>query len=222
MTLDRTETGGGLKHASVGYPGYLLDDWRDGKLNNRDNFAERRYYSPPSDSSSKVFGRPEWLVLSGSPSITERLVIVDDDAFYGDFPTSIDQTVTWEFSVDLSESGDEGVDDFYAGLYAGGNTRPDNKALSDSYSIRIRGDGGVSILKESSDGSQSSFLNSSWSGAMATFTVTRTSSGEWELFVDGSSQGTNVDTEFSAPNYIFISAREDADVTAKVDWMKVY
>ena len=202
---------------------YLQDDWGDNRLTDREDSGTTTY-----NGVEGVY-RPEWGLanaFSNLPTVSnERLQLTDDDeGIVTEINLNLDETVTWQFTgIDVSNSGTSGGDTAHFGLWAEQQDSQTSGRLNESYSVSVRNGDTVRLEKMDADGNFDDFIiGSSISGSDNSVTVSRTPSGEWELFVDGSSDGTATDTEFLDPVFAYFSGREgDRDIDITLDEVKV-
>jgi len=90
--------------------GFLLDDWSDNKLTNRDDFATTPLNPSTLEPSSSNFQnptRPEWTTHQGSPSASNNQLELPDGQANTEAilstPTNINEG-TWEFDVQFTGS----------------------------------------------------------------------------------------------------------------------
>jgi len=196
------------KIGTGGRRGYMGDDWNDNKLTSRDNAAT---VATALDKIFQTF-RPEWTVISGT--ITTANSRVEGDAS-GSNKVQTSSSITegtWEVDIIVLATGS------YQNIYF---------IYQDSSNHWIAGNstpGGTRawhVRKVASD-SETDIIQSNWTEATGTYAlkVTRDSSGNFELFVDGTSKGTATDTWLPTQNYIVLELGDDN--ASAMDNLKVY
>ena len=196
------------KIGTGGRRGYIGDDWEDNKLSSRDKAAT------VATSFDKIFQtfRPEWTVKAGTITVASGRV-EGDAAGINEVQTSSSITEgTWEVDIIILATGSHQLiciiyqDD--NNFYEAGNTTP----------------GGTRswCLRKYEGGTITDLIQSSWTEATGTYRlkVTRDSSGNFEMFVDGASMGTATDTFLPTANYIVL--RVDDDNSSAMDNLEVY
>jgi len=184
---------------------YLNDDWDDNQLtSNREGSGTTTY------NGVTGYYRPDWNIRSGEtqPSVSNGMVqIRGGDSIYHELNLDLGQEVTWETTVDIGITG-TGSDVSHLHLWteqiadAGGTY----SSINESYVVWVRQSvGGLNLRRVNSDGSDTTVVSDGtnvW--GTTTVRVTRQPDGTWELFVDGNSKGTGVDTAFTNPQYFAI------------------
>jgi hypothetical protein len=175
----------------------LIDDFSDGDLS----------------SNPEWLGNPELFVITdGELQLNDLSPGSSNTAYlYTAAPTSTDAATTWEFFVRLEFAPSASN---FARVYLAASN-PDLNGDQQGYFVRIGGIAGDNDALElfRQDGASSTSLISGMPGAVAgdpavaSVRVTRSASGEWELWADYSGgndyqlQGTAIDDTFSAGNY---------------------
>ena len=205
---------------------YLQDDWGDNNLQDREDSGTTTY-----NGVEGVY-RPEWTALNGDsnlslPSVSnETLTVKSDEGIFADINLNLDETITWEWSNVDPSGGDSGSgNNNWLGLFADDVDNVD-QYVEGSYVIRVRNDRAAELIhhsdKSSSDGFTTIVGGSESISGEVDITVTRASDGEWELFVDGSSQGTGTDTQSTDPSYLAIWCQPSQNAVIDVDEIKVF
>lgn len=168
---------------------YLFDDFADNGFSNRTGSQTGQYPDPSLGPSKNYRGyvRPRWRSAGGSPTVSNGELVLPP----GDTTTQIAvaenialETGTWEFDFQFSSTpGFSHRFDFI---------REDG---SNVWFIESQSGGGF-VLKKYEAGALNTVISGSWSPDTSpkTCKVTRDESGNWELFVNGTSQGTATDT----------------------------
>ena len=205
---------------------YLQDDWGDNKLQDRDDSGTTTH-----NGVEGVY-RPEWTALNGDSNLSlasvsnETLTVQSDEGLFADINLNLDETITWEWSnVDPSAGDAGGADNNWLGLFADDLDAVD-AYVEGSYAIRVRNDEAAELIhisdKSSSDGWTTIVGGSESISGEVDITVTRDPDGSWQLFVDGSSQGTGTDTQSTDPSHLPIWCQPDRDAVIDVDEIKVF
>ena len=196
------------KISTGGRRGYIGDDWEDNKLSSRDKAAT---VATALDKIFQTF-RPEWTVKAGT--ITVASGRIEGDAAGANevqTPSSITEG-TWEVDIIILATGAGQIIGFIYqdddNRYTAGNSTP----------------GGTRswFLRKCEGGTSTDLIQSPWTEATGTYRlkVTRDSSGNFEMFVDGVSKGTATDTFLPTANYIAL--RVDDDNSSAMDNLEVY
>ena len=198
---------------------YLHDDWGDDRLTDREDSGTTTH-----NGEEGVY-RPEWTLDSGDPTASnDMLVIQDGDAIYTDINLNLDETITWEYTIDLSESGTSSADEFGLTLWSETNNRvASDRFLDKSWIVGIRREqGGDSIrFRTYDDGFGSTLITGDHDTDVFDLDVIREPDGDWELFVNDSSIGSTNDTTTFDVEYIGFGGSDDSDVNGKTDEIKV-
>ena len=214
MGLKEPGLRGSLRNVSVGIDAipdaYLSDDWGDDRLTDREGSGTTTY-----NGVEGVF-RPEYTIDSGSPSATNgTLNWSAGDQFYTNINLNLDETVTWEIKNTVSVSSDRCFVTLFSETTSfGGEGRPIS-----SYVLVIDGSDRL-VFTIDDTASSGGFLSGTGSDG-DDVTITRSPNGDWELIVDGTSQDTGSDTQFTNPESFGFSARSDQSGEAEIDEIKV-
>jgi len=198
------------KIGTGGRRGVIGDDWDDNKLTSRDNAAT---VATALDKIVQTF-RPEWTVKAGTITVANSRVEGDASGTNEVQTSSLSITEgTWEVDIIVLATGHtqliyfiyQDIDNHY---HAGNSTPGGTRAW---YLYKYEG------------GAGSELILSSWTEATGTYAlkVTRDSSGNFELFVDGNSKGTATDT-WLPTTYDSIVLRVTDDNSSAMDNLKVY
>lgn len=196
---------------------YLHDDWGDNKLQNRDDSGTTTY------NGVTGYYRPEWTTDDGSPSASnQKLQITSGDGLYTAINLDFSQTITWtwtdvtfngssEQTLGLfGETGSIPISNFYNGVYPG-------------YAVILGSDDRIRLIRIDDGNETGSILteNTLSSTTGVTISVTRSSSGDWELFEGDTSLTTVTDATHTTANYISASARSTRSGDMSVGELKV-
>lgn len=184
---------------------YLEDDWNDNALNNRSNASKGYYYNYHTGGTGDLLKgvyRPEWdyYKSAGRLTVTNGEIQVDYD---GSGSVDIIETPSqfyvgsWQFDWQLDPLGGDNNQINHFSIHNGDRSSdfPPN-----SYEGHIA-EGGTYKLQKVSGGTQSNLITPGWTNDtnVHTWKHTRDSYGNFELFFDGTSQGTATDTEHTKP-----------------------
>lgn len=201
---------------------YLHDDWGDNRLTDRDDSGTTTY-----NGEEGVY-RPEWTIRDDEPVVENEQITFNGrgqrpgESIYADINLNLNETITWEWEgVDVSDSGrDSGADALHFHAWAEQTSQDDGFRLYESYSITVRYDREITFRKVDDNGSDSMLIEGGSFTGVVDMSLTRSPSGEWELFINESSQGTETDTELTDPSVIAFVTSENADIT--LEEMKVF
>ena len=217
MGLKEAGLRGSLRSVSTGVPPipdsdiYLQDDWGDNKLTDRDDSRTTTY-----NGETGVY-RPEWTIRNNEPTVSgSQLQMRGGDGIFTNINLNFDENIEWDF--DISSMPDKGGGDLTTcALFAeqtddAVEANGDDWLLHSSYSVLLRGASqGIDLERVDANGDRT-VLISGEQGTDADVRVTRSASGEWELFIDGTSQGTATDTTFTSDEALAFLGRDDAEV----------
>jgi len=190
---------------------YLHDDWEDNKLTNRDDGGTVTY-----NGVTGVY-RPDWSTISGesTPSVTNgELVLTGGDAIVTgiNLPDLTNYTITWEYTIDRSNSGTGAADQANVHLFAEQNSSLTNRKLHSSYVMTHRGSQDEDRLQEiDGSGTGSDLIIASNPSDIVSYRITRSPSGEWEIYQNDVSQGTATDTSHTNPTDVGLTGRDNGD-----------
>jgi len=203
----------------------LLDDFADGNLtSDRDSLNETRWQPDNSTLIEQGEGgdisRPDWTIDNGSPSVADNILEVDrGERLRTSLELDTLDNTTWEFFV--PDWGDN-----FSGVSIAANTttwRDGDNNLQDGYYVRQdNSDGeGFSLLVD--NGGSTDVLISTGSGVSAPvlIRVERDSDGNWELFYDGESAGTETNNDHNSSEWCGAFARDSGDESINLDWLVV-
>ena len=170
---------------------YLQDDFGDDKLSDRDGSGTTTY-----NGVEGVY-RPEWTQDGDTPTVDNGILSVDSDTqMFTGINLNFDEKISWVADVDIS--GGSGGDDVAWSLFAQTTDWGFNgdRAMVNSYLLEFEPD--RIRIQKNIDASTGDTMVSMTSGIPdnPVIEVTRSPSGEFELFVDDESQGTNTDTDY--------------------------
>lgn len=196
---------------------YLHDDWGDNQLT-----GDREGSGTTTHNGVTGFYRPGWIVDAGSPDVSgEQLTITPNEQVRTEININLDENLTASLEADVSDSGGSGSDQPEWTLFAETSNwvAAGNRVLDDGYSVGVYAGDSCRLAKYSGGGLDQTLISGQELSDVHTIEVTRTSSGTWELFVDGSSQGTATDTEFTNPQYTGFGSRDNGQMS--LDEIKV-
>jgi hypothetical protein len=206
VTMDGDKVfGGAIPDSDV----YLQDDWGDNKLTNRDESGTTTH-----NGVEGVY-RPEWSVISGKsqPTVNNgQLTITGGDGIYADINLNLNETISWEWTnVDLSDGGTSSNE--HSVMHCWSEQLPDetNGMLHEAYFVWVTNNDSCNLSKRDSSGNFKTVVSASPQSGTIDVMVTRSPSGDWELFFNGVSQGAGNDTEFTDPKYTAFIGNPGAD-----------
>ena len=228
MGLKESGLRGSLRNVSVGIDAipdsevYLHDDWGDNKLQDRDGSETTTH-----NGETGVY-RPTWDTADGkqTPSVSdEQLILDNDDGIITGINLNLDEMVTWDIYFDASDLGDDPFNNLAVTLFSettdvgsSGNFR-----IADSYNVEIRDDDNrVRLGVVDSNNDRSGLVDGSHDGTDDEhIRVTRQSNGDWELIVNGSSEGIDTDTTYNDPEHTAFTFAEESNGPVRFDEYKV-
>jgi hypothetical protein len=189
---------------------YLFDDFADNGFNDRAGSKTGQYPDPSLGPSKNYRGyvRPRWRSAGGSPTVSNGELVLPP----GDTTTQIAvaenialETGTWEFDFQFSTT--PGFSHQFEFIREDGDNY---------YFIESQSGGGFELRKKEA-GSFSTVIAGNWpvDSAAHTTKVTRDGSGNWELFFDGSSQGTTTDTFLPDGQRIRVTNQNTSELTVQ-------
>lgn len=205
--------------SSVSYD--VFDGWSDNKLSTRDSWATTPVKVPVDVNTGELYtvqidlpsARPEWTTDAGTPTVGGMVSLDEGDII----STSSSKTEgTWEIDMRVTATG--GV--------ASGNPRQFVFMFEDAnnYWSYVTVEEGYVRLYKVDGGTENGVFSGSWTydTSWHTYKVTRDSSGNFELFVDGVSKGTVTDTWLPTVTKISLGSPDWWNVTLEYDNLKVY
>ena len=180
------------KIGTGGRRGYVGDDWEDNKLTSRDKAAT------VATTFDRIFAhfRPEW-TTGGTVSASNGYVAITSSHGYLNTPSSFTEG-TWELDYKLATGARIG---FF--FMAQNNFDSINKAYN-SYFVFAHSKYELCYYDGSTLNSLISVDTDTRDGNWHTIKVTRDSNGNFELFLDGVSQGTATDTSITTSEIIHV------------------
>jgi len=194
---------------------YLLDSFGDGNWSSRDR-TKNNYPIPLNlaRTDARIF-RPEWELRNGSPStVDDALSLTAGDTTEQSVMKSsledLNNQKTWEFDWQFQTAPTAGV--FAWRLMVSG----------DLVQVKIGSDNSFELMKREA-GTWSTLISNTWAvdNASHTTKVTRDLNGNWELFLDGTSQGTATDTILPSGE-LRTSLINQADAEIRIDRVIIY
>ena len=194
---------------------YLHDDWGDNQLT-----SDREDSGEVTHNGVEGVYRPEWHVRINEPDVNdETIVFHDGDMVSTTINLNLEETIEWHFDVEDYTGSNNTGDHIYITLFAESedvNSTGDEvfgATLEDGYFVYLSGNNDSIQLRETDDSGNSEELidGSGNIEDLDELAVTRTSDGEWELFENGDSQGTETDTTYTEPVATAIGNRNRGD-----------
>ena len=227
MGLKESGLRGSLRNVSVGIVAipdpdvYLNDDWGDNKLQDREDSDTTTH-----NGVEGVY-RPEWTLDEGSPSASNQTLQLDSgDAVRTGITLALSETVPWQWTGVEFPATDAAGDTVTLQLWAESTTRDTQGfglPLQSGYFIQLRDSSPeVRLIEMDSSGNTSELITgSATAGSGFDLSVTRSSDGGFELFVEGSIQGTSTDTTHTDPQYFSFGTRSGTDASLTVSEVKI-
>lgn len=203
----------------------LLDDWADGNLtSNRDDYNTTAFQ--PSNSTlvqqgaSGSLSRPTWTIDQGSPFVNSQVLTVRTSSGTGDrarAPLSLASldNVTWELEI----NGVGGL--VYYNLVMTTTTYNSNGYTQNGYFMNIE-DTGISLYSSNGGSVTNMITGLTTPSTPFVLRVERDGTGTWEVFFNGTSQGTATNTDHGGASYTSFAANSgQSDANIDVDWYAV-
>lgn len=172
---------------------YIEDDWDDNALTNRTNSREGYFLHPSDDLLSGDFEagdalkgvyRPDWRQVEGSATVSGGLLRVPADTTAIISSPSEFNTGTFETTFSLGSAGSAGT----LGLRFVATNNNNTLEVAINYA------GPNYTLRKQDGGTFTELTSSAKAPDSGTAKVTRDSYGNFELFLDGVSEGVATDT----------------------------
>ena len=180
---------------------YFHEDWGDSQLENRGEWADFTH-----NGEDGVY-RPEWEVSESPFAANDQVHLDSGDRVSHEINLNMSETIVWEFT-DVEEPDDM----MYLQLMAeSDNPIGAGEPFDDGFALEIDDDSGaigqVKLrLIENGEIDGQVLVGDDPSSFPCDVTVTRDSSGEWELFIDGVSEGTHTNSDHDNPEFTSLSA----------------
>ena len=191
------------------------DDWADNKLTSRDNRATTAASILGANEFAQKF-RPEWTVQSGTWNADAGYVTKTNGTAHDHLSTPSTFAVgTWECDFKLD------VDNSYIRIVIMNNESVVS-ATSDGYYVYAHGSSNFYRFDKRINNVSTTIINGgAWANhtTQQTTKVTRNISGDFELFLEGVSEGTVTDTDATTSLYIILW---HTYVNCRTDNLKVY
>jgi len=186
-------------------PAYLIDDWDDNKLQNRDGTITSTHNGVPS-----VY-RPEWTILSGSPTATGGQFVSTIGGIGTDVNINNNETLTVEIENWTLNGSDDGTSVQF--WYQDENNRWQADLSSSSGSLQVfkRVDGTFTSV---SSVTLSDFTD-------VNVRIERDGTENWTVFVNGTQQDTFVDSFEPTANEIRLNPFGGNTGTTEIDRIKL-
>ncbi|ELY39894.1 hypothetical protein [Natronorubrum tibetense] len=189
--------------------GWVLEDWEDDSLGWGRRFDDVPYaFDEPEDSEAVTTARVGWDVLAGDPIVSNNSLTLPGDATSGIETPAPTTAGTWSFEFQFQTISDG------TGAFTPNIIREDT---DNRWRISVIENGGLE-LRYDEGGSTSTVVSSTWPVDTDPHTVSAVHDGDgnWELFFDGVSEGTETETFMPSNPEIFApinTADHDLDVT---------
>jgi len=185
---------------------YLDDDFGGGWPTDRDDSGTTTY------NGVEGFYRPDWTIDSGDPDAADDILnLTSGDRTFTPINLNFDETITWEWTdIDVTASGDSASDYFILQPFATQSQDTSFGTFHEGYSIELRsgGDGTSRLRVRDEDGTPTDLIEGD-EFSTGDVKITRSPDGEWEYFINGTSQGTETDTAFENAEITAISTNDD-------------
>ena len=191
---------------------YLHDDWGDNKLQDREDSDTTTH------NGVEGIYRPEWEIFEGSPFVDDaRLTLEAGDAITNPININLSEDLVLEYEVsDINIPSSSQA--FGVTVFA--DSKPEATEVhnidGNGYAVWLQGDdsGGQIVLFRYDDGERTEIIEDTSGFPSVPFRVaiSRTSSAEWELLVNGDSKGTTTDDSHTLVEYCSLGVRDDEDV----------
>lgn len=188
----------------------LYDDWDDNKLSGRAKKLKMK-------NSKVVFAykfRPEWSVVSGTPTVSNGRLYLDNDSqlqIPSDFAVG-----TWRFKFEWTDSAAADTSQCRIKFMY---VDADNAYYFQTDAVLSSSHNG---LKKIVGGSITDLIMFGVDLGEHTIKITRDSSGNFEIFYDGASQGTTTDTDITSTNYFNIWYNQNPTGKLFLDELEVF
>jgi hypothetical protein len=204
------------KIGTGGRRGVIGDDWQDNKITSRDKAAT------VATTFDKIFQnfRPGWTQVSGTTTCTGGQVVLDQTSEEINISTTF-MVGTWELDFKFSEIGTGGTwYSFYLDFIAIDSSNsyyllaaPDTDAGENWYRMYKR--------IASTD---TAIIAGTWTPDINLHTskVTRDGSGNFEIFLDGTSKGTVTNTEITSSSLLRLRKHANTASACYFDNLKIY
>ncbi|WP_276301104.1 hypothetical protein [Halorussus lipolyticus] len=213
-SLDVTDLPNTVGSSAPRLSNYFYDDFEDGSLRDRVGRRTGQYVS--SDEPGRVYAgveRPIWKTGDGSPSVSNGALEMPAADTTNQFVVATPyrfEVGTYEFTFQFSSTPSTG------------RVRFEFLTETAAKWVQIIVDPDGTLRLERNDGTgKTTIISGSWNGDTNQHTAkaTRDESGNYELFVDGTSQGTASDTYL--PNAKRVRLINTSDATVSIDRVKI-
>lgn len=199
------------KIGTGGRRGIIGDDWEDNKITSRDNAAT---VATALDKIFQTF-RPDWSTNGDVSVASGHVTLANTDA---GLIISFDKVVSLaQLKLAFQDTSGNNRQEFR--FMSDSNNIPNN---SNNWQLRTTCAGDFDLYKYVS-GSGTNVISSTWTANTAWHTIkaTRDADGNWEIFFDGTSKGTAIDTWLPTINYLTISNHPVTNYEHYVDNLEV-
>jgi len=200
ITIDGNTVFGGIPDSDV----YLHDDFEDNKLTNRDGSGTTTY-----NGVQGIF-RPEWTLDTGTETVSNgQLIGNDGDHFRADINLNLNFDINWILDFTIPENGVNDSTNFT--LYSESTTEVSgfSNGYAEGYVFVTDTSSNTRLVKLGSSGNATRLLEGLPNPNQGDVLVTRTSTGDWSVTIDGTTFGPVNDTEYTNPEYLGFSKREN-------------
>lgn len=183
----------------------IADDWGDNLLSGRSNSGQK-LIALPTDPTVMVrceSFRPVWTILTGTPTATGGQLVLGSTPDSVSCPSTI-VTGTWTCKVALTSTA--------SGSFA---LRFLYQDTNNYYQLLLAATGPFNLIKDDA-GTTTTIITATWTPdtSVHTITATRDASGNFEIFLDGTSMGTVTDAFLpTVANIVLYNSSPTADVS---------
>lgn len=197
MTLTHYGEGGGLQELT----NYLKDDWGDDALTGRTNPETGQFLEQTSGGVGdllKGMYRPEWKAESGSPSASSGKLQLSAGGTTSQTVSTPSNLTTGSFELKFQFNSDPTNGAFHHSFICSNNSLSASVSTDAGYEMRPVHDGSY-YLTLRDNGTATNLISSTWADDLNqhTITSTRDEDSNFELFLDGTSQGTTTDSTYT-------------------------
>lgn len=204
----------------AGINNYLEDDFGDNALSGRTNADSGafHYQEVPNQPGDTLVGRyrPEWTAENGSPGADNGSLALPAGDTTMQMVSLASTFVTGEWVFDQWFSTSPSTNATAWTLFSQSKTISRNRLIP-GYFIALLNGSDFNFYKEDSSNTTTKLIDASRSSGettQATFRTTRDNNGNWEIFEDGTSNGTATDTTYTSGKWTAIGNNSDAESRA--------
>ena len=198
---------------------YLHDDWGDNQL-----FSDREDGGTTTHNGVTGYYRPEWTEGQSGASVSNEALELSsgESVYFTDIGADLDETLTLEWELN-------DVSGFTSGTHQHGITilgddiDPSQDVFhpNEGYVVKVIGNPDrVRVSRSQNYANDTVLISEEFDhGNLNDIRVTRDSDGNFELFINGNSQGTAQDTTYDTQSEVSIGAKNGGTTeTNEVKW----